>query len=97
MTLLLILMLIALVVGMIVGGAYISLSQKITRLEQAQKHRLPYKVNDGLEDALAVLLELQSEQDYLSARMQQAHKILSVLRGDPDGYDSDAPNTKRRS
>jgi len=75
------------------------LEERIATLEEAQATRLPHRGAAGIEDALAVLLDLErsidDEQLDIQARKQRisrAMRILQIVRKDPDGYDIDEPN-----
>lgn len=88
--------------GVLIGGFAMWLTmylreikREITSLKESQRTRLPYKVADGLEDAIAVALDLQAEIELLQTRNVQLAGILRTLRGNPSEYDSDKPNGKR--
>lgn len=78
---------------------YDTLEQQITRLEeQLAKRRHTYPTADGLEDALAVTIDLLLRQDaadkYRRARVAQLNEILGEVRKGPLSYDSDRPNDR---
>lgn len=74
------------------------LAGKVDKLSESQRTRNPYRTNDGLEDAIAVALDVlqqsRAEREYEDYRINQLRAILGQIRTDPDGYDSDQPNRK---
>jgi outer membrane murein-binding lipoprotein Lpp len=95
----------ALLAGMIVGAAIQrltsdlqSLQMRIAALEAAAKTRNPYRTNDGLEDAMAIVhdavWQADATLDYVRARMRQVDQTLKTIRSEPNSYDSERPNQK---
>jgi outer membrane murein-binding lipoprotein Lpp len=80
-------------------SAFRNLNAKIDRLEQSSKQRNPYRTNDALEDAMAIVhdtvWQADATLDYVRARMRQVDRTLQIARNDPDSYDTEAPNKKR--
>lgn len=76
-----------------------ALSAKIDQVEASHKARNPYRTNDGLEDAMAIIhdatWQAEATLDYVHARMRQVDQTLKIIRSDPDSYDSEQPNQKR--
>lgn len=75
------------------------LESKIDQLELKGNRRNPYRTNDGLEDAMAIVhdavWQADATLDYVRARMRQVDKTLQTIRTDPDSYNSEQPNQKR--
>ena len=67
---------------------------KIRVLEDCNNKRLNHKTAAAIEDAIAVLLDVQREEDYLSCRRKQLHEIMKMARTNPSSYDEDRPNGK---
>lgn len=80
-------------------AAFKNLSAKIDRLEEASKQRNPYRTNDALEDAMAIVhdavWQADATLDYVRTRMKQVDHTLQTARTDPDVYNSDRSNQKR--
>lgn len=76
-----------------------SIEARLDRLEQANKTRNPYRTNEGLEDAMAIVhdavWQADATLDYVRARMRQVGSTLKTIRSNPDRYDSDQPNAKK--
>lgn len=76
-----------------------ALSEKIEKLEKSHKNRNPYRTNEGLEDAMAIIhdsvWQADATLDYVRARMRQVNTTLQTLRANPDQYDPDQPNGKK--
>ena len=77
---------------------------KIEQLEKAQQKRMPYKAVNGIEDAIAVIMDADRMTDeafsMISFQKQRTHKaseILKVLRADPYEYNDEAPAGLRNS
>jgi prefoldin subunit 5 len=112
-TLLIVIVLSALILGLIIGSALTriaseyqdmknniqTLSVKLEMLESAQKHRNPYRTNEALEDAMAIIhdsvWQADATLDYVRARMRQVNTTLKTIRNDPDTYDPNQPNQKK--
>ena len=75
------------------------LAEQAKRLEElenaARKSRNPYLTNVGLEDAIALALDLEKTVEYAGLRNRYLKDILRKIRTDPNGYDEDRPNGKR--
>jgi len=71
------------------------LNQRVVGLEDAKKSRNPYLTNVGLEDAIALALDLEKTVEYAGLRNRYLKDILRKIRTDPGRYDEDAPNSKR--
>ena len=80
-------------------AAFKTLSAKIDRLEEASKQRNPYRTNDALEDAMAIVhdavWQADATLDYVRSRMHQVDRTLQTARSEPDAYNPDQPNQKR--
>lgn len=71
-------------------------SKRLEELEKtARKSRNPYLTNVGLEDAIALALDLEKTVEYASLRNRYLKDILRKIRTDPGSYDEDRPNGKR--
>ena len=83
------------------AGRFQDIERRISRLEEAQRTRNPYRTNDGLEDAMAIVhdavWQADATLDYVRARMRQVGSTLKTIRTNPDRYDSDKPNGKRKT
>ncbi|MDI6770131.1 MAG: hypothetical protein QMD04_10720 [Anaerolineales bacterium] len=83
------------------AARFVDIERRIERLEEAQKTRNPYRTNDGLEDAMAIIhdavWQADATLDYVRSRMRQVGSTLKTIRSNPDRYDSDKPNGKRKS
>lgn len=91
----------ALIGGLLLGGTLVytrleirSLQQQISDLK-ALPRRHTYSTTVGLEDALAVLLDIQFRRDAETARLAQALDILRQVRGGPQSYQQDRPAGNR--
>jgi hypothetical protein len=80
-----------------------NLERRITHIEEEVKQlkdrrRHPNPTADGLEDALAICLDVLQEYDasrqYTQARMRQVGDVLKIVRNDPHGY-REEPNQKK--
>jgi hypothetical protein len=78
------------------------LRQELTALResvnQAQPRRHTHATAAGIEDALAVainlILEAQSEREYTEARLRQLQAILGQVREGPLAYDQERANNR---
>lgn len=71
-------------------------SKRLEELENAaRKSRNPYLTNVGLEDAIAIALDVQDKTNYLETRNQVLQDVLKRIRTDPNSYDENRPNGKR--
>lgn len=94
-----------LILGLVIGvlGAWLfqtltALEKRVKGLEDCKHKRLPYNTAAGLEDALAVTLdllrhsaEIDLEQSALQKRAETLSSILKQVRGGPDAYDPEKP------
>lgn len=71
---------------------------RIKQLENAQPKRMPYKAVNGIEDAIAVIIDADRMTDeaisVIHAQQQRINKargILGTVRADPYQYDDKAP------
>lgn len=68
---------------------------------QLKRRRHTYATADGLEDALAVVIELllrrEAEEAYTQARLGQLQEILGMIRAGPLEYDAERPNGRART
>lgn len=75
------------------------MEERIAELETAKKTRNPYRTNEALEDAMAIIhdaaWQADATLDYMRARLKQVDNTLQVARSNPDDYDPDKPNKKR--
>lgn len=66
--------------------------------DQIAKRRHTYPTAEGLEDAVAVVIELilrwEAEQEYGRARLGQLQDILGMIRSGPLEYDTERPNDR---
>lgn len=79
-----------------------SLDQRLTTLEQCAAIRLPHRTAAGVEDALAVNLdlvrqanEMELELAAIRARAAQQAEILRLVREGPAAYDPERPAGRR--
>jgi hypothetical protein len=82
-----------------------SLEKQIAELSEiANRRKLPYPAQAGLEDAIAIVIELLNDDEatmaYHNARKKQLVERLKQVRSDPQKYDINQPdlpakNTKR--
>ena len=83
-------------------GRQAALEKRISALEDCKQKRLPYNTAAGVEDGLAVGLDLlrnsaEAELE-LGALRQRAEKLMEILRavrGGPENYDPEKPAGKR--
>lgn len=75
-----------------------SLEGRVKALEDAGARRLTHSQAAGLEDAMAVLIDvnrhveqLRTEADAMDRRLEKELNILQTLREGPHAYDADAP------
>ncbi len=78
---------------------YDTLEQRITELEeQLAKRRHTYPTANGLEDALALTVDLilrgDLERKYWRAQVDQLNEILGMVRAGPLAYDVDRPSKR---
>ena len=70
--------------------------EKVKELENRHLH--PHATRDGLEDTIAILLDVIQEsknsRDYADGRIRQASDVLRTIRSDPHGY-RDSVNQKQ--
>ncbi len=71
------------------------LERRVTELEDCQKKRLPYATAAGVEDAIAVSLDVVRQFQEGKLRAEQMLEILRLVRGGPEGYDPERPAGKR--
>ena len=68
-----------------IGFFFGKLSERVRRLERAARSRLPYRQSEGLEDLIAVALDLDSS-------LTRAEKLLQIARAIRGGsYDPETP------
>jgi hypothetical protein len=99
----------ALILGVIIGVNTQRMSSELTylrdrvnKLEDAQsqnaKRRNPYRTDDGIEDAMAIVHDVVWQSaatlNYVKDRSERIDSILKTVRVDPDSYDPDQPNGK---
>ena len=79
-----------------------SLESRVKALEDAGARRLTHSQAAGLEDAMAVLMDvnrhveqLRTEADAMDRRLEKELAILQTLREGPHAYDADKPAGKR--
>ena len=88
--------------GIAVGATlrHVDHLERLTKEQEKQlaKRRHTYPTADGLEDAMAVAIELLLRQDaenkYREARYGQLREIIGKLREGPQEYDRDRPNNR---
>lgn len=75
----------------------LNLHARLNELEAAQKSKVrnPYMTNIGIEDAIAIVLDLKNTAEYADLRSKTLHEILRQIRTDPTNYNDDRPNGKR--
>ena len=75
------------------------LTEKLDRIETKSTHRNPYRTNDGLEDAMAIIhdtvWQADATLDYVRSRMKQVNETLKTIRSNPDKYNNERPNQKK--
>lgn len=83
---------------MVLFGRLQGMDRRLNALEECQKKRLPYNTAAGVEDALAVNLdmvraanELEIEAQALRMRAGQQESILKLVRQGPESYPIDRP------
>jgi len=96
---------------LLVGYAGYRLGRSIERMKKlvyelidALKNNSPkrhtHRTEAGIEDAIAVALdvlqEYQASQKYTEARISQLTDILTITREGPHSYDPDRPNGKKK-
>ena len=93
------------IIGAAIGAAltlifkrWESLANRIKALEDCQKKRLAYNTAAGIEDAIAVALDLVRAQkqikldaSMMELRTGQIEEILKILIEGPDAYDPERP------
>lgn len=67
------------------------LCEKRKRSKRAAQIRHAHRTAAGLEDALAVLLDVQIEVDILTNRVNRALTILREVRAGPHSYNPEQP------
>jgi len=73
--------------------------RRISALEEKVEHapkRLANRTIAGIEDAQAILIDLLFQHQAEEARLDNLRDVLSILRRDPNGYDSDRPAGLRK-
>lgn len=91
-----------LALGLVLGAKIQEYDDRAIRINdmesQLSKRRHTYPTADGLEDALAVTIDLllreEAASKYRQARYDQAIEILGKVREGPLSYDSDRPNSR---
>jgi hypothetical protein len=62
----------------------------------AQRRKLPYPAQAGLEDAISIVIEVLTQHDawraYDETRINQLSDILRQVRSNPQGYDTNQPD-----
>lgn len=81
---------------------FTEMEERIKQLEAAQPKRMPYKAVNGIEDAIAVIVDADRMTDEAISviqaqqqRITKARGILGIVRADPYQYDDEAPAGKR--
>lgn len=100
-------LMLALILGVIIGvntqrmaSELTYLRDRVNKLEdaQSQKRRNPYRTDDGIEDAMAIVHDVVWQSaatlNYVKDRSERIDNILKTVRVDPDSYDPDQPNGK---
>lgn len=76
-----------------------STDDRLRELEKAGQKRHTHATIAGLEDALAVSLDIirenESSKKYTDARLSQLNGILQELRSGPNNYDQNKPAGRR--
>lgn len=78
-----------------------NLEKQINELSQVAKRRkLPYPAQAGLEDAIAIVIEVLTQHSawraYDETRIEQLAEILRQVRSNPQGYDINQPDQPPR-
>ena len=74
------------------------LRQRVAQLEQAQNATTHTRNTiAGIEDATAVLIDIEFEFEALKARAETARRILGATRTSPHAYDPDRPAGRRKN
>ncbi len=71
-----------------------SLQRQLDELKNLPK-RHTYSTAAGLEDAIAVLIDIRTRRHAEDIRLSQATEILRQVRSGPQNYDQDRPAGKR--
>jgi len=99
------LVLAGMLIGAVLGRVFYtlgSLDRRVAKLEKCAAIRLPHRTAAGVEDALAVNLdlvrqanEMELELGAMRARAAQQAEILKLVRQGPDAYDPERPAGRR--
>lgn len=89
--------------GAAFAGILFGIRQVGERMDELEeiigRRRHTYPTTNGLEDALAVaidvLLDEQAHSEYRAARVEQFRRILGEVREGPLAYDSERPADRR--
>ncbi len=95
LALILIIILILVLAAIFIGYQWGKVSQRLTALEAQLPKRHTYSTIAGLEDAMAVIIDIQMNLDADRERIESAHQILQTLRSGPRSYYPDRPAGKR--
>lgn len=83
-------------------GRVAALERKVKELEDCRSRRLPYNTDAGIEDSLAVNMdlvraanELEVKAQALRLRAGQQAEILKLVRQGPEAYDPEKPAGRR--
>jgi hypothetical protein len=77
------------------SGRIIELEKEVIELKEAGPKRHTHSTLAGIEDALAIAIDVLNEyaesQRFAQVRMTQLQNVLKTVRSDPNGYDQDKP------
>jgi len=94
--------------GLFLGWHIRGLIARIDQLEKsntelqaiAERRKLPYPAQAGLEDAIAIVIDIlnsdEAAQAYRSTRIQQLAERIKQVRTDPQHYDIHQPDQPPR-
>ncbi len=97
-----ILIMVALFLTYLAGGIKAEIKdhrRRIKKLEDSANNdgrvKNPHLTNAGIEDAIAVLLDVLQNREVEDLRLKRASEILRQIRSNPGAYNEDRPNGKR--
>jgi len=89
---------ISLKVAWVLAKKFIAMEIRIQQLENAQSKHMPYKAINGIEDAIAVIMDADRMTDEAvtviqaqQQRINKVQKILGIVRNDPYKYNDNEP------
>jgi hypothetical protein len=78
-----------------------SLEKQISELKEiADRRKLPYPAQAGLEDAIAIVIDILNNEEansaYRNTRFQQLAERIKQVRSNPQHYDTQQPDKPPR-